>query len=228
MKKPINVIDTLVLAKEMNKVDLAPSRIDIGRLGAEWLQERKNYKTAADFIGDKLKDFIGREKKVMIPKDVVLYGFGRIGRLLMRELIAQAGKGEQLRLRAIVTRNNSDEDITKRADLLRNDSVHGSFPGTVIEDFKNKALIVNGHCVKMIASNDPASIDYNSYGIHDALVIDNTGVVRDREGLGKHLQSKGVSKVLLTAPAKGDVPNVVYGVNESNFDQNEKILSAAS
>ncbi|HRS40023.1 MAG TPA: glyceraldehyde-3-phosphate dehydrogenase, partial [Bacteroidia bacterium] len=180
-------------------------------------------------VADKMKGFIGKEKRSIIPRDVVLYGFGRIGRLLARELISQAGKGEQLRLRAVVTRTNTDEDITKRGDLLRNDSVHGSFPGTVIEDFKNKALIVNGHTVHMIAANDPASIDYTSYGIHDALVIDNTGVVRDREGLGKHLLAKGVSKVLLTAPGKGDVPNVVYGVNENAFDHHkETVFSAAS
>ena len=158
----------------------------------------------------------------MIPRDVVLYGFGRIGRLVMRELIAQAGKGEQLRLRAIVTRNNSDLDITKRADLLRNDSVHGAFPGTVIEDFENKALIVNGQTVHMIAANDPSKIDYTAFGIHDALIIDNTGIVRDREGLSQHLKSKGATKVLLTAPGKGDVPNVVYGVNESAFEQRKR------
>ncbi len=229
VNKPINVIETLALAKEMNKVELAPSRIDIGKLSAEWLLERKKYKNAEEFIGDKLKDFIGKEKRVMVPKDVVLYGFGRIGRLLMRELISQAGKGEQLRLRAVVTRNNSDEDIAKRADLLRNDSVHGAFPGTVIEDFENKALIVNGHSVQMIAANDPGTIDYNSYGINDALIIDNTGVSRDREGLSKHLKSKGASKVLLTAPGKGDIPNIVYGVNEENFDHHtETIFSAAS
>jgi len=129
----------------------------------------------------------------------------------------------------VVTRNDSDEDIMKRADLLRNDSVHGAFPGTVIEDFKGKALVVNGHCVHMIAASDPGNIDYTKYGIHDAIVIDNTGVVRDREGLSKHLNSKGVSQVLLTAPGKGDVPNVVYGVNEESFDhKKEKIFSAAS
>ncbi len=229
VNKPINVIETLALAKELNKIDLAPSRIDIGKLCAEWIQDRKDFKNAEEFVGNKLKAFIGKEKRVMVPKDVVLYGFGRIGRLLMRELISQAGKGEQLRLRAIVTRSNSDEDISKRADLLRNDSVHGAFPGTVIEDFKNKALVVNGHSVQMIAANDPGAIDYISYGIHDALIIDNTGVSRDREGLGKHLNSKGATKVLLTAPGKGDIPNIVYGVNEESFDHHkETIFSAAS
>lgn len=229
VKKPINVLDTLMLAKEMSKMELAPSRIDIGKLAAEWLNEKSKFSSPVDFLSNKLVDFIGKEKRVMVPKDVVLYGFGRIGRLLMRELISQAGKGEQLRLRAIVTRSNSDEDIMKRADLLRNDSVHGAFPGTVIEDLENKALIVNGHCVHMIASNDPSSIDYTEYGIQDALIIDNTGVVRDRDGLSKHLNSKGAAKVLLTAPGKGDVPNVVYGVNEEAFDHDKlQVFSAAS
>jgi glyceraldehyde 3-phosphate dehydrogenase len=229
VKKPINVLDTLMLANEMNKLDLAPSRIDIGRLVTEWIQEKDNFKNVPDFLSNKLNGFIGKEKRVIIPKDVVLYGFGRIGRLVMRELIAQAGKGEQLRLRAVVTRSDSDEDIIKRADLLRNDSVHGAFPGTVIEDLKNKVLIVNGHSVHMIAASDPGKIDYTKYGIHNALIIDNTGVARDRDGLKNHLNSKGASQVLLTAPGKGDIPNVVYGVNEESFDPSkETIFSAAS
>ncbi|MBK5284754.1 MAG: glyceraldehyde-3-phosphate dehydrogenase, partial [Bacteroidia bacterium] len=228
VKKPINVKDTLLLAKEMLKLDLAPSRIDIGRLSAEWLVEKTNYKSASEFLIDKLSGFIGQEKRRMIPRDVVLYGFGRIGRLVARELISQAGKGEQLRLRAIVTRNNSDLDIIKRAELLRSDSVHGPFPGTVIEDLDNKSLIVNGHTIHMIDASDPASVDYEKYGIHDALVIDNTGVVRDREELSKHLKSKGAGKVLLTAPGKGDIPNVVFGVNQDSTNKDEKIFSAAS
>jgi len=158
-----------------------------------------------------------------------LYGFGRIGRLAARELISQAGKGEQLRLRAIVTRGNSGEDIVKRADLLRTDSVHGPFPGTIIEDLENKALIINGHTVHMIDAKQPEDVDYTAYGIKDALVIDNTGVWRDRAELSRHLKSKGASQVLLTAPAKGDIPNVVHGVNHQNLDlENEKIFSAAS
>jgi len=229
IKQPINVKDTAVLAHEIYKLDLAPSRIDIGRLSAEWLQEKAKYKLPSEFVTDKLKGFIGKEKKTITPKDVVLYGFGRIGRLAARELIAQAGKGEQLRLRAIVTRSNSDEDIVKRADLLRTDSVHGPFPGTIIEDLENKAIIVNGHTVKMIAANNPDEIDYESYGIHDALLIDNTGVARDRDGLSKHLKSKGVSKVLLTAPGKGNIPNIVYGVNQDTLKlKEEQIFSAAS
>lgn len=228
VKEAITVKDTLLLAKEVAKLDLAPSRIDIGRLGAEWLNEQKNYSNASEFIYDKLKSFIGRDKRMLRPKDVVLYGFGRIGRIIARELIAQAGKGEQLRLRAIVARFKNETEFIKRADLLRNDSVHGLFLGTIIEDYKNQTLIINGHHIKLISASDPAKIDYESLGIKDALLIDNTGVARDREGLGQHLKSKGISKVLLTAPGKGDIPNIVHGVNHGDYNNDETIFSAAS
>ncbi len=229
VKQSINITDTLDLSKELLKLDLAPSRIDIGKLNAEWLKEKTDYTNKADFVTTKLNSYIGLDKRTMKAKDVVLYGFGRIGRLAARELISQAGKGEQLRLKAIVTRSNSDEDIAKRADLLRVDSVHGPFPGTIIEDFANKALIVNGHTIKMIAANSPESIDYESYGIKDALIIDNTGVSRDREGLSLHLKSKGINQVLLTAPGQGNIPNVVFGVNHETLNlEKEQIFSAAS
>ncbi|MFN5784766.1 MAG: glyceraldehyde-3-phosphate dehydrogenase, partial [Flavobacteriia bacterium] len=154
--------------------------------------------------------------------------FGRIGRLAARELIKQAGKGQQLRLRAIVTRGSSDADIIKRASLLRNDSVHGAFRGSVIEDLENKALIINGQIVRMIDANNPEDIDYTLYGIDNALVIDNTGVFTNREALSRHLKAKGVSKVLLTAPGK-EIPNIVYGINQKELDvENENIFSAAS
>jgi glyceraldehyde 3-phosphate dehydrogenase len=228
VKKPISVKDTVALANEIYKTDVCPSRIDIGRLAYEWIQEQSKFKSQADFINDKLKDLIGKKSNIT-PKDVVLFGFGRIGRLAARELISQAGKGEQLRLRAIVTRGNSSEEITKRADLLRVDSVHGPFPGTVIEDLENKALIINGHTVHMIDAKNPEDVDYTKFGINDALLIDNTGVFRDDKELSRHLKAKGISKVLLTAPAKGDVPNVVHGVNHETVDvKKQQIFSAAS
>ena len=229
MKRPISVSDSAKLAGELMKLNLAPSKIDIGKLCAEWTEEEKKYSDMNAFVTDKLKDFIGLEKGSITPKDVVLFGFGRIGRLAARELISQAGKGDQLRLRAIVTRGNSDEEIIKRADLLRMDSVHGPFPGTIIEDLANKQLIINGHIVSMIHASNPEDVDYTSFGIDNALLIDNTGVFRDREALSRHLKAKGIAKVLLTAPAKGDVPNVVYGVNQDTVDPNsDKIFSAAS
>lgn len=228
VKKPINIFDALLIAKELYAVEISPSRLDIGKLTHEWILEKAQYANIKDFVNTKLKDFIGKNKKVLVPKDVVLYGFGRIGRILARELIIQAGKGEQLRLRAIVTRDKTDEDLIKRAGLLRMDSVHGPFPGTIIEDLENRALIINGHTVHMISAKGPEEIDYTKYGINNALLIDNTGVARDREGLSKHLLSKGVDKVLLTAPGKGDIPNIVYGINQANHDKDEKIFSAAS
>lgn len=229
VKKNLDVKDTAALAAELVKLNLAPSRIDIGRLGAEWAEESSKFKSMTDFVTVKLADFIGEDKHSITPKDVVLFGFGRIGRLAARELIAQAGKGDQLRLRAIVTRGNSNEEIVKRADLLRMDSVHGPFPGTIIEDFESKALIVNGHTIHMIHANNPEDVDYTAYGIDNALLIDNTGVFRDREALSRHLKAKGIAKVLLTAPAKGDVPNVVYGVNhEAVAPAADTVFSAAS
>jgi len=228
VKKTISVSDTVMLATDLYNSDVCPSRIDIGKLAFEYQQEKANFKSSSDFINNKLKDLIGK-KTTQIPKDVILYGFGRIGRLAAREMISQAGKGEQLRLRAIVTRGNSDDEIIKRADLLRTDSVHGNFPGTVIEDLANKALIINGHTVHMIDAKNPEDVDYTAYGIDNALLIDNTGVFRDDVELSRHLKAKGVDKVLLTAPAKGNVPNVVHGVNHETVDlKTQKIFSAAS
>ena len=228
VKKPINVLDSVLLANEIQNADICPSRVDIGKLVYEWSQEKENFTSAADFINNKLKDLTGK-KITITSKDVVLYGFGRIGRLAARELISQAGKGEQLRLKAIVTRGNSAEEIVKRADLLRTDSVHGSFPGTIVEDLEKKALVINGHIVYMIDAKNPEDVDYTAYGIKDALLIDNTGVFRDGKELSRHLKAKGISKVLLTAPAKGDVPNVVYGVNHETTDvKKDTVFSAAS
>ncbi len=227
VQKPISVNDVLNVAREIAKMDLPPSRIDVGKLTYEYLKEGK---------GVDLKEYLenalagAKDYSELKPRDVVLYGFGRIGRLLARELMIQTGKGSQLRLRAIVTRGKLDETtLEKRASLLRDDSVHDDFPGTVTVDVEKPALIINGITVHMISSNSPDSIDYTQYGIEDALVLDNTGVWRDEEGLGLHLKSKGVSKVLLTAPGKGNIPNIVFGVNEDTLDvDNTDIFSAAS
>ncbi|MBE0639181.1 MAG: glyceraldehyde-3-phosphate dehydrogenase [Bacteroidales bacterium] len=229
LKKPVRIQDSLVIAKAILAEDVAPARIDIGRLNSEWTDEKDNYSNANEFVVDKLKEFIGAPPRSTRTQDVVLYGFGRIGRLLARELIKTAGNGSQLRLRAIVTRSNTPEDLKKRISLFRKDSVHGAFNGVANEDIENSCFHINGHIVHMISANSPEDVDYTAYGIKDALVIDNTGVWRDRDGLGRHLKSKGVSKVLLTAPGKGDIPNVVYGVNQQTLNlKDETIFSAAS
>jgi glyceraldehyde 3-phosphate dehydrogenase len=228
VNKPIKVADTAELAKELMALNLAPSKLDIGLLASQWMEEGSSYVDKAEFLTTKLADFIGQDKSEIKPKDVVLYGFGRIGRLCARELIKQAGKGQQLRLRAIVTRRLTEAELEKRAALLRNDSVHGAFRGSVQSDFENKALIINGQIVKMIVAKNPEEIDYTEHGLEDVLVIDNTGVFTDKEALGRHLKSKGASKVLLTAPGKG-IPNIVYGINHRALDlETTDIYSAAS
>jgi glyceraldehyde 3-phosphate dehydrogenase len=228
VQKPIDIFTTSELAAELLKLDLAPSKLDIGKLASEWLNEHDQYNSKSEFLRSKLAGFVATSGNGVEPRDVVLYGFGRIGRLAARELIKQAGKGQQLRLRAIVTRGNADADIVKRASLLRNDSVHGAFKGTVIEDLENKSLIINGQIVRMIDASNPEDIDYTQYGIDNALIIDNTGVFTNREALARHLKARGAAKVLLTAPGK-EIPNVVYGINQDTLDvENETIFSAAS
>ena len=225
--KPINVFDSVELANAIANLDLPPSRIDIGKLTYEYHLEDNKYNDAKAFVIDKLKN--AKNFQEIKPKDVVLYGFGRIGRLLAREMMSKIGKGQQLRLRAIVTRDKNDAVLLeKRASLLRYDSVHGDFQGSVIADPENNALLINGTTVHIITANTPEEIDYTSFGIEDALVIDNTGAFTTEEALQRHLTSKGVNKVLLTAPGKG-VPNIVYGVNHDEYNPDEvSIFSAAS
>jgi len=221
-----NVETATLLASEMLKMDLAPSKIDIGLLVAEYIEN--NATDASVFLSDKLNHIVSADNSSNKAKDVILYGFGRIGRLAARELIKQAGKGQQLRLKAIVVRRLTDAQIIKRADLLRNDSVHGAFKGVVDVDLANNAIIVNGQKIKFIDGGNPEDIDYTAHGIEDALLIDNTGAFTDKEALSRHLQSKGVSKVLLTAPGKG-IPNIVYGINSKELDiEKVDIYSAAS
>ena len=225
--KPINVFDSVELANAIANLDLPPSRIDIGKLTYEYHLEDNKYNDAKAFVIDKLKN--AKNFQEIKPKDVVLYGFGRIGRLLAREMMSKIGKGQQLRLRAIVTRDKNDAVLLeKRASLLRYDSVHGDFQGSVVADPDNNALLINGTTVHIITANSPEEIDYTSFGIEDALVIDNTGAFTTDEALKRHLTSKGVDKVLLTAPGKG-VPNIVYGVNHDDYSPDEvSIFSAAS
>ncbi|HWL60125.1 MAG TPA: glyceraldehyde-3-phosphate dehydrogenase [Microbacteriaceae bacterium] len=162
------------------------------------------------------------------PTDVVLYGFGRIGRLVARILIGHVGRSSGLRLRAIVVRQSIPNDLEKRASLLRLDSVHGAFDGTIDVDTDANTITANGTVIQVISSSDPADVDYTAYGITDAIVIDNTGRWRDAEGLGQHLKSKGVARVLLTAPGKGALPNVVYGINTAAITPDAPIITAAS
>ena len=215
-----------LLASKMLEIDLAPSKLDIGLLTAEYIESESQ--DPDKFLKNKLAKIITSSNELNNAKDVILYGFGRIGRLAARELIKQAGKGQQLRLKAIVVRRLTDDQIIKRAQLLRNDSVHGTFKGVVDIDIPNHSIIVNGQVIQFIDGGNPSEIDYTKYGIKDALLIDNTGAFTDKESLSQHLKAVGVSKVLLTAPGK-QIPNIVYGINSQELDiDKNNIFSAAS
>ncbi len=225
----LSEFETFPLVQALSEMDLGPAHIDVGKLTVKY-QEQGNNGDLIEFLQREVGDDIGSTRKPLPePQDVVLYGFGRIGRLLARLLIEKAGSGEQLRLRAIVVRKGgADNDLEKRASLLRRDSVHGSFNGTirVLED--RNMLVCNGNEVQVIYASSPAEVDYTAYNIHNALIVDNTGVWRDEAGLSQHLKCPGASKVVLTAPGKGDLPNIVFGINDDEITPDQKIISAAS
>ncbi|WP_264793365.1 glyceraldehyde-3-phosphate dehydrogenase [Aureispira anguillae] len=233
-KQPITVQMSVKIAKAIAKLDLAPSRIDLGKLATQWLSSEESWDNIDHFVADELTDFIGKDAKdakVITPRDVVLYGFGRIGRLAARCLIEMMGRGEQLRLKAIVLRQknkkNPYEELLKRASLLRKDSIHGKFRGTISVDEENQQLIVNSCRVQIIFANSPEDIDYTEYSIKDAILIDNTGAWRDKEGLSRHLRP-GVKQVLFTAPGKG-IKNIVHGINQKELNfQEDTVFCAAS
>lgn len=227
VQKPISIFDSVELLHAINDINLPPSKIDIGKLTYEYHSDNNSLHDVKTFILYKLKE--ADNSNEIKPKDVVLYGFGRIGRLIARELMAKTGKGNQLRLRAIVTRGELTEEILeKRATLLKTDSVHGQFTGTVDYDMAKRALFINGTTVHIINSDKPEEIDYTKFGIQNALIIDNSGAFRDKNSLERHLKAPGVGKVLLTAPGK-NIPNIVHGVNQYDFDPDTNdIYSAAS
>lgn len=230
----LSVHDTLPVLEALDRLDLGRAHIDIGKLAARFRDEG-NGRSLEEFLREEIAPVVGQygsqsqQNAENQTKDVVLYGFGRIGRLLARILIEKAGGGNNLRLRAIVVRQGGAEnDLEKRASLLRRDSVHGPFNGSITVDEENSALIANGNYIKVIYSDGPDKVDYTAYGINNAIIIDNTGKWRDEEGLGLHLKSKGASRVILTAPGKGDIKNIVYGINNDWITEDDKILSAAS
>ncbi|TFD44419.1 glyceraldehyde-3-phosphate dehydrogenase [Cryobacterium sp. TMT1-2-1] len=220
--------ETLPLLQALCTLGLGAASIDLARLSAAWKRDGAG-RTLDEFLREELAEVVDRwGQGDSTSTDVVLYGFGRIGRLLARILIEHAGGGQGLRLRAIVVRRGSDDDIIKRASLLRRDSVHGPFEGTISVDTTNNTILANGTLIQVIYSGDPASIDYTAYGIHDAIVVDNTGRWRDAEGLSQHLACPGVARVLLTAPGKGELKNIVHGINDSAITDDDAIVTAAS
>ena len=227
----LSEFESYPILEAMSNLDLGPCHIDVGKLASIYMEESQNDADASPqaFVEKACAEVIGRHvPPIPEPQDIVLYGFGRIGRLLARLLVEKTGSGQQLRLRAIVVRKGAEKDLVKRASLLRRDSVHGSFQGTLRVDEENDCIIANGNVIRVIYAGSPAEVDYEQYGIKNAIVIDNTGAWRDEKGLGEHLKAKGAAKVILTAPGKGAIKNIVSGVNSSDVDPGDSILAAAS
>ena len=227
----LSELETFPILQYISGLNLADCEIDIGELAVRcpfFSSLKEDTSGLSDFINTELVSVINKDSnRPESPKDIVLYGFGRIGRLVTRMMIQNTGPGNYYKLKAIVIRKASDDDIYKRASLLSRDSVHGSFDGTVRVDEENSSLVINGNPVKIIYANSPEEVVYSDHGIKDPIVIDNTGVWRDESGLGLHIKS-GASKTILTAPAKGDIKNIVFGVNDEILNNEDKIISAAS
>jgi len=227
----LSEFETAPVLQILSNLNLGSAHIDVGRMAVNYFDHGVGEGLSVEqYIEQEVADLIGsRAQPVEKPVDVVLYGFGRIGRLMARILIDKTDGGAALRLRAIVVRKGAaPNDLVKRASLLRRDSVHGAFDGTIRVDEENQSIVANGNEIKIIYAKAPDSIDYTEYGIDNAIVVDNTGVWRDEEGLSLHLKSKGVSKVLLTAPGKGSLKNIVAGINSDKIEAGDLIISAAS
>ncbi len=220
-ERVLSIEDSIQVLRIVDELGLRGISLDLGLILAE--------APAAGF------DAWARDHVAELPSwsqddstDVVLYGFGRIGRLLARILIGHAGSGLGLRLRAIVVRRGGEDDLEKRASLLRRDSVHGAFQGTIEIDREASTILANGTLIQVIYSDDPNTVDYTQYGIDRAIVVDNTGRWRDEAGLGQHLARPGVERVVLTAPGKNPLKNIVLGVNLDEIAPGDAIVTAAS
>jgi glyceraldehyde 3-phosphate dehydrogenase len=227
----LSELETYPILEYISTLELQDCEIDVGEIAVKcpfFVDIKDNSSQIPNYINSELESVINTEsKRPEVPANIVLYGFGRIGRLVARMMTQTTGPGNYFRLKAIVIRKATDDDIFKRASLLTRDSVHGPFDGTVRVDEENSTLVINGNPVKIIYATNPDEVNYADYEIHNPIVIDNTGVWRDEKSLSKHIES-GASKVILTAPAKGDLKNIVYGINDDILNDNDSIISAAS
>lgn len=149
-------------------------------------------------------------------KKIAINGFGRIGRLTFRELLTKSN--------VEVVAINDLTDAHTLAHLLKYDSNQGRFDGEVSYEGKN-SLIVNGKSIKLFAERDPEKLPWKELEID--VVAECTGIFRSAESAGKHLKA-GAKRVIISAPADGDVKTVVIGVNEKTITDSDKIISNAS
>lgn len=148
---------------------------------------------------------------------VAINGFGRIGRLVLRSILET--KRQDIEVVAI----NDLTDVETNAHLLKYDSVHGPFPGTVEHDTEN--LVVDGHKIVVFSQMSPKNLPWRKLGIQ--VVMECSGKFTEREKASEHLEA-GAQKVLISAPAKGEDRTVVFGVNHTNLTSKDVIVSNAS
>ncbi len=226
----LSELETFPLLERLSNLTLSDCEIDLGELTVRcpFFDDLADNPDKIDsYLQEQLDFSSSTSHRPSEPQDIVLYGFGRIGRLMARLLVETTGPGNYFRLKAVVVRKGGDNDLVKRASLLRRDSVHGRFIGTIRVDIDNDLLVVNGNPVKFIYASGPAEINYEKLGINKPIVIDNTGIWRDEAALSQHIDC-GASKVILTAPAKGNIRNIVFGVNDNSLTDSDNIISAAS
>lgn len=225
--KELDINETLEMVKAIVAINPGPARINVAGLLSKW---RDSGVSMDAFAATELASIAGKGAPATPAdsRDVVLYGFGRIGRLVARILLGNAENNRGPVLRAIVVRKGGDQDLVKRASLLRRDSVHGPFNGTITIDEEKNLIIANGKPIQVIYSDNPTTVDYTAFGINDAILVDNTGRWRDEPGLSQHLEAKGIARVVLTAPGKSPLKNVVYGINNDTITDADKIITAAS
>ena len=210
---------------EVAKLDLNPCHVDIGKLAVNY-RRLGDTRDLSDYVSDELKGATGAATAPSQKTDIVLYGFGRIGRLLARELIAKSGSKEAICLRAIVVRHNGDSDLMKRASLLRRDSVHGSFDGTLRSTMTATRLLPMVNVSKSsMRPAPPRSTTRHTASpmLWLSIILVDGEIVRDLSDLS----FPGASRVLLTAPGKGD-QKILHGVNHAEINDTDKIISAAS
>jgi glyceraldehyde 3-phosphate dehydrogenase len=154
-------------------------------------------------------------KSLNMATKIAINGFGRIGRITFRAL--------QSKSNVEVVAINDLTDAKTLAHLLKYDSLHGKFDGEVSSDGNN--IVVNGKSIPVYAERDPVNLPWGDLGCE--IVLESTGIFTDEAGAGKHL-SAGAKKVVISAPAKGNIPFVVLGVNDDTLSGDEQILSNAS
>mgnify|MGYP003671774289 FL=1 len=148
---------------------------------------------------------------------VAINGFGRIGRLVLRAIV-ESGRTD-LEVVAI----NDLGDVKTNAHLLKYDSVHGTLANDVKAEGND--LVIDGKAIKVCSERDPANLPWGDLNVD--IAFECTGIFLDEAGAGKHLTA-GAKRVLISAPAKGDIKTVVYGVNSDSLTANDVIVSNAS